>query len=643
MNAALQAPARWQAVVFGLIALIACAATFVGLSSSGLWIDELFSVYLIHHHGGLGEVFRRQLTDTHPPFYSFLLYGWTQLAGFSEAALRLPSAVFAVLAVAIFAVGTRRVLSTTAIAFACAVATMSDFWFFQSQNARSYTLSMMLAAGMLSVAIAFRRRIRSRPDFPVALWIGLSALALVASFTHAYLLLAQGMVLLVLILTLPSWRVRAALVATGLIVLACNAVYYKMLMHASKQDLQDMWFSNSTGFFYQQTHQALSLLIAGQVAIVIAFLLLFACRRLIVGEPLFAFDHQDTRWTTLVAGTALVGIVVCGIGVSLAVAPSYSDRNLLTCSPFAWFLLGRLYDAAGPRGDTRNSSIVAVLAMLMVGSYLLLLNGRELSRNESWRATSHYVEQLPGCAGQPLPVMLPYRFGHESAYFRTLAEQNFFSYYMPEGSRPEAYMPGELAARHPMPGLPELLASRAANADVGGCPLLAWAVHDLDEGRALKIALDLARQPGVAPRRVLMQEFDSNVRQRLKWKLKWQTTPEGYVYIAIPKEASGVPVKPPVVPNVQLNRQDTKVLSDKIVVEYLSSYQGNAGVPYTVDVYSIQRWSEKSVHQDFLAVQRLTCDQPTTKTNWDTWPDPKLPGCSPLPTPTSAGQINGRL
>jgi hypothetical protein len=274
---------------------------------------------------------------------------------------------------------------------------------------------------------------------------------------------------------------------------------------------------------------------------------------------------------------------------------------------------------------------------------LLLLNGRELSRNESWRATSHYVQQLPGCAGQPLPVMLPYRFGHESAYFRTLAEQNFFSYYMPAGSRPEAYMPGELAARHPMPGLPELLASRAANADVGGCPLLAWAVHDLDEGRALKIALDLARQPGIAPRRVLMQEFDSNVRQRLKWKLKWQTTPEGYVYIAIPKEASGVPVKPPVVPNVQLNRQDTKVLSDKIVVEYLSSYQGNAGVPYTVDVYSIQRWSEKSVHQDFLAVQRLTCDQPTTKTNWDTWPDPKLPGCSPLPTPTSAGQINGRL
>lgn len=643
MNVALQAPARWQAVVFGLIAFIACLGAFVGLSNSGLWIDELFSVYLINHHGGLGEVFRRQLTDAHPPIYSFILYGWTHLAGFSESALRLPSAVFAVLAVVVFAIGTRRALSTTAIAFACAVGTMSDFWFYQSQNARSYALSMALAAGMLSAALAFRRRVRSHTDFPTAHWIGLSVLALVASFTHAYLLLAQGMILLVLILTSPSWRTRAALVATGLVVLAFNVMYYKMLVHSSEQDLQNLWFSNDTGFFYQQTHQAITFLIAGQVAIVVALLLLFACRRLIVGEPFFVFDNQDTRWATALACTVLVGIIACGIGVSLVVAPSFSDRNLLTCSPFAWFLMGRLYDAVGPRGDTRKSSVVAIFTMLMVGSYLLLLPGRELSRNEGWRATSHYVQQLQGCAGQPLPAMLPYRFGHESEYFRTLAQREFFDYYMPEGTKAVAYMPGELAARHPVSGLPELLASRAANADVGGCPLLAWAIHDLDEGSALKIALDLARQPGVAPHRVLMQEFNTYVRERLKLKLKWQATPEGYVYVALPKAPAGSPIKPPVIPRVQLTPQDAQVLGDQVIVDYLTSYVGNAGAPYTVDIYSIQRWNGKTVHQDFLAVQRLTCDQPTTRANWDVWPNPTYPGCSPLPAPTSASRIDGRL
>jgi hypothetical protein len=640
MNTSMQAPARWQAIVFGLIALIACVATFIGLSNSGFWIDELFTIYLIKHNGGLAEVFRRQLTDTHPPLYPMFLHLWAQIAGFSEFALRLPSAVFAVLAVGIFAVGTRRVLSTTAIAFACAVGTMSDFWFYHAQNARSYALCMALAAAILSAAIAFRRRVRNRPGFPLAHWIGLSLLGLVASLTHAYLLLALGMALFILIVTVPSWRVRGALVATGLVVLVINAAYYRMMIHSSAQDMQNMWFSNNAGFFYQQTHQALTFLIAGQVAVVISLLLLFGCRKWIVGEPFFTFDDVDTRWTTFLSAFVLIGVIVCGIGVSLAVAPSYSDRNLMTCAPFAWLLIGRLYDAAGPRGYTRNSAIVAALIMLMVGSYLKLLSGRELVRNENWRASSQYIQQLPGCANQLLPVMLPYRFGHASQHFRTLAQENFFSYYMPPGTQTAAYMPSELAARHPMPGLPELLASRAANVDTGGCTLLAWAVHDLDEGRALKIALDLARQPGVAPHRVLMQEFNTYERQRLKWKLTWQTNAQGYVYLAIPKAQAGASLKsPPPIPNIRLTGKDAHVLGDSVIVDYLTSYQGNAGGPYLVDVYSIERWDGKVVHEDFLAVHRLTCDQPVTKANWDTWPDPAYPGCSPLPLPTSTGKI----
>ena len=639
MNATSGAPARWQAVVFGLIALIACVATFIGLSKSGFWIDELFTIYLIKHDGGIAEVIRRQLTDTHPPLYPIFLHCWAQLAGFSESALRLPSAVFAVLSVVIFAVGTRRVLSTTAIAFACAVATMSDFWFYQSQNARSYELCMVFAASMLSAAIAFRRRVRSRPNFPLAHWIGLSLLGLAASLTHAYLLLALGMILLVLILTVPSWRIRGALVATGLLVLVINAAYYRMMIHSSAQDMQNMWFSNNTGFFYQQTHQALSFLVSGQVAVVVSLLLLFGVRKWVVSEPFFVFDDLDTRWTTLLSAFVLVGVIVCGIGVSLAVAPSYSDRNLMTCAPFAWLLIGRLYDAAGPRGYTRNSAIVAALVMLMVGSYLKLLPGRGLERNENWRASSQYVQQLPGCTNQLLPVMLPYRFGHASEHFRKLAQQNFFSYYMPPGTQTAAYMPAELAARHPVAGLSELLASRAANVDTGGCTLLAWAVHDLDESRALKMALDLARQPGVAPHRVLMQEFNTYERQRLKWKLTWQTDAEGYVYLAIPKAQPGASLKsPPPIPNIHLTGKDDNVLGDSVIVDYLTSYQGNVGEPYTVDVYSIERWDGKTVHEDFLAVHRLTCDEPTTKANWDIWPDPAYPGCSPLPLPTAPGR-----
>jgi 4-amino-4-deoxy-L-arabinose transferase-like glycosyltransferase len=641
VNVSLRAPARWQAWVFGCVALIACCGAFVGLSASGLWIDELFTVHLINHHGGLGEVFRRALTDTHPPLYYFLLYSWTQLAGLSEWALRLPSAVFAVAAIVVFALGTRRVLSPTAVAFACAVGALSEFWFQQSQNTRSYALCMAFASALLSLAIALRRQVRSNNGIPLLHWLALSALGLLASLTHAYLLLAVGMTLLFLLLSESSWRLRGALVASGLVILAFNVAYYKMMVHSSEQDLQNLWFSNSFGSFKFQTRQAFYSLVPGRIALVIGLLLLFGIQRKFAREPFFTFDERDTRWTTSLAGFVLMGVIVCGIGVSLAVAPSYSDRNLLTCAPFAWFLIGRLYDAIGPRGDTRGSRILAALIALLVVAHLATLRARELPRTESWRATAHFVEQLPGCADQPLPVILPYRFGHSSAFFRSLAEHDFFGYYLPQDAQTQAYMPAELAARHPVDGLPQLLAARAANAETGsGCTLLAWGVHDLDESSALKVALDLARQPGVDAGRVLMQEFVTYYLSGLTW----HEVPEGYVFLALPK-ASGSHVLPPAVPPIRVNAQDTAALGDRVVVDRLTSYEGDSGPAYTVDVYGIQRWTaRKPPREDVLAVHRLTCDPPTSKANWDVWPDPEIPGCSDRPLPTHAGSnIDGRL
>lgn len=640
MNIELHAPARWQAVVYGLIALIACMGAFAGLSTSSLWVDELFTTYLVHHQGGFGEVFRRTLADTHPPIYYFLLYAWTRVAGLSEWSLRLPSAIFAVASIGIFALGTRRVLSRAAVAFACAVATVSQFWFEQSQNARSYGFCLLLSASLLSIALAFRRRVRSRGDFPFAHWIGLSLLGLIASLTHAYLLLAVGMTLFFLLLSVPAWRVRTALVITGLLVLAVNVAYYKILIHASEWDLQNTWLLNSASFFKQHIRLAFYGVMQRQVIAVAILLLAHGVWKKVRYKPYFAQDEQDTRWATGLAAVTPAGVLVCGIGVSLAVAPSFSDRNLLTCAPFVWLLVGRLYDATGPRGYTRTSIAAAVLAMLLVGSYLLRLPGRELPRRESWRGSAHYVAHLPGCAGQIVPAILPIHFGNASAYFRALSEHDFYGYYLPQGTPVHAYKPSELAARDPVPTLPSLLASRAANADIGACSLLAWGVHDLDETSAMKIALDLARQPGVAPRRVLMQEFIAYQPRGLRW----ERVPEGYLYLALPPLPPGATLAPPASPDVHLAKQDAATLGDRIVIDYLTSYNHTASPAYQVDVYGIQRWSAKhAVHQDFLAVHRLTCNAPVTKSNWDVWPDPAYPGCSTLPPPTAAGSINGQL
>ena len=207
------------------VAMVSCVYAFVGLSASSWWTDELFTLFLIDHHGGAGEVVRRALTDTHPPAYYLLLFGWSRLFGLGEVALRSLSALLAVGAVAVFVVATRGVFSRTARAFAAAIATTSPIWFFQAQNIRNYALCFLLAAVLLSLALGLRREMRGGRGTWGWRWAALTLVGALDAMTHFYGLLTVGALLLVLILTLPSWRLRAALAASGLAILAGDVAY----------------------------------------------------------------------------------------------------------------------------------------------------------------------------------------------------------------------------------------------------------------------------------------------------------------------------------------------------------------------------------------------------------------------------------
>lgn len=531
---------RWPGFAYGAIAVVACAFAFVGLSTSSFWIDELFTLYVINHHGGLAEVFRRALTDVHPPLYYFFLYGWTQLFGISEWSVRLPSAICAVLAVALFAHGARRIASGSAVAFACAVATVSIFWFDQSQNARSYMFALALATGLLNTAMALHRRKQSRPGlFPGWHLTLLTALGLAASFTHAYLLLATGMVWLFLLLSTADLRLRVALLVTGLLILLPNLLYYYWLTHSTQLDLHNLWFKNSVGFFRNEIRHALTDLLTKYLLILLAALLL--CSWLLRRwrgtnrAPLLPISDAtriEARWCVGLCLVVLVGVVVCGISVSILVAPSFSDRNLLSCVPFAWLLLAKVYDAAGPRRRSLGGAVAAVLVVLMLCSQLMLLQGRWLPRTEPWRASAAYVAQQPGCTGQIVPVVLPFNFSRATPRFRTLSEQNFFGYYLAGSEHLRAYTPEELAGPNALPEVTRLLDSRAESADrAGDCQLLTWGVHDLEKAKALQMAAELVQQPQFAQRSVVVQEFVKyNFR---RWF--WVSRPAGFVFLVEPR------------------------------------------------------------------------------------------------------------
>jgi hypothetical protein len=512
---------RWPAILYGLVALAAVAFAFVGLSASSYWIDELFTAYLIDPHADLAQRMQRILRDVHPPLYYLALHGWADAFGRSEAALRAFSALCAGSALLVFAAGVRRVARPAAIAFACAVAATSTFWFEQAQNARNYAWLMLLASGLLAAALHLRRRVREAAGFPLAAWLLLSLLGAAASLSHSYLLLGTGMLLLYLIATLPDLRLRAALALSGAAILGTYLVFAWFQLHAMERDFSADWFRSDLGFIGQHLLRALGAGLSHPAAVVVAALLVaLAWRRARRGADVAPRAADDADWAAGLAAFVVVGGIVGGVAVTKLFAPSFSFRNVLTFAPFGWLLLARLYDAAGPQASTRRGAVAAVLvALALAAQQIVLAPGRFLQRNEPWRASAGEVLAQTSCGGAIPAVVMAEAYSGQEADLRMLAERHYHGYYVPQ-RRVEAFTPAELLRRYESAGATD------------GCALLAWGVRGFGEQRAVTLAMALANRPVARADGVAVHEFPQYLLRGLSWRKRF----EGFVFVIAGKD-----------------------------------------------------------------------------------------------------------
>jgi hypothetical protein len=588
----------WPGMLFGLIALLGCVFAFVGLSHNSFWADELYSIQIVNHHGGVAEVFQRVLADVHPPLYNYVLYGWTQLAGISDAMARLPSAVFAVLAIVLFVFGTRQRLSPNAIAFACAVATTSMFWFVQSQNARDYALSMVLSSALLVIAIRLDQRLRADSRFPFGIWLGLTLLSMAGSQTHPYMLLTVGVLLLFLLLSARSWSLRIAIAGSGLLILLLYVGLLWLMVHKTgRHDFHGTWFNNRPKFLFSQLRRTLLNFMNRQaLAVVVAMLLAMWLQRsnrlAQSGE-----NESEVRWTTGLCWFVFLGVIVSGLAVSILVTPSFSYRNVLVCAPFGWFLVARLYDVAGPRVDTHLGKVLAAVAVLLVGSQLVvLMRGRLLPTNEPWRASAAYVQGLPGCSDKTLPVIaLPNTYGASlNSAVHDMVERNYYGYYLPSTYHLHALGPDELQQQLAS-------SSQSAAPDATTCKLMAWAMHGIDdENEALQLAEQFAGTAGIPGRHVVMQEF---VAYQLHW-LSWKPQPNAFVFLYATPEAVRSPATLPY--GTDVDRKHS--IGDRLLITDVTPATDTGAAIHT---YAIQRWRDGKMVSETTVSARAN-NQPRT-------------------------------
>ena len=482
------------ALVFLAIAGLCAVFAYVGLSTSGYWIDELFALFLIDHSGGLAEVMRRSLTDTHPPLFYLLAYGWTQVFGVSETGARSFSATLMVASLALLFAVLRRLYSTRAAAFGVAVAASSKLFFEQSQNLRNYPLTVLLGVALAGATLAIRRR-AAAGTIPAWMAAAFWAIGLAGSFTHFYLFLAVGAAHLFLLIQLQGAKRRGWVLLSGASIFAPVAAYVVLLTRGSQQDVQNMWFSNALADLFIQLvrglTQAWSWTALGAIALLAAIALL---RRR--PDAVEAAD-PERRAAAQLSALVIVLVIAAGLTVSLAIAPSFGARNLVVLGPFFWIAAAGLYDAAAPRlGKFGGQALVVALVVLLAGN-VANLRGRFLVRAEAFRESAALVAGEPACAGQSIPVVFPDLFGPPTPFFRALTRDAFFGRYYP-ASRLTVVTPDAFAGPKADPQIMALWRARLS----GGCPVLAWGVHDIDADLAERLAEDLARTAGVDRRRI---------------------------------------------------------------------------------------------------------------------------------------------
>jgi hypothetical protein len=241
-----------------LVAILTLAAVVrVGIvGRSGLWADELFSLaiatghslehpaavanpklgdfvqtdsgvdreefrhYLRHDNppAGPARVLRAVLlSDTSPPLYYLLLYGWTLLFGTSDVSIRMFSVTCSLACFPLLLAIARRTGGKGAIIPAGILFALSPLAIYYSTEARMYSLLWLCVLAVTWASLALHRR--GETIAMLGVWVAASVSGFLTHYFFVFPWLAIAACLVISRGRLKRWQLIASTVVTGVLIL----------------------------------------------------------------------------------------------------------------------------------------------------------------------------------------------------------------------------------------------------------------------------------------------------------------------------------------------------------------------------------------------------------------------------------------
>jgi uncharacterized membrane protein len=392
-------PARDRSAwILGFVIVLGALIHFSTIGEQSFWYDEAVTRGIVAH--GLGHLFAAvPKTESTPPLYYVLVWLWSRVFGLGEVGLRSFSALCGTLTIpVVWAIG-RRLISSRVGLIAALLTAVNPFLFWYSQEARSYSLLLLLSA--LSV-LALVRALEAPTWRRLLVWGVVSALAVCAHYFAAFVLVPEWIWLLASLHR--RGRIRPMqLVLTAGPVLAMTAALLPLIVR--QNDGRAGYIATSTGSLPHRFAQLIKQDIIGDGQPVKVLLTIIGCALVALALALLV-----RRGTRAERSGALLPLAVGAGGLLLAVVvfsvitDYFSTRNMLPTWPaLALVVAAGLGAASAGRLGVLGIAGFAVLSLFCVANVVL---DPSLQRDD-WRGAARALGSVTGPRAIVADVVAP--------------------------------------------------------------------------------------------------------------------------------------------------------------------------------------------------------------------------------------------
>lgn len=340
------------------------------------WVDEWATREIVSRP--LLDVLRAvKETESTPPLYYVVAWGWAHLAGTSEFALRSLSGLFGAATVPVAYAAGAALGSRRAGLIAASFVAFNPLLVWYSTEARAYSLFVLLGA----MTFLFFARALVEPDRrTLILWSLTGSVALTTHYFAVFLLAAEAFVLLSV---QPSHRRRVCLALVPMAAIGVALLPLVRWQSANPAWIAELSFSVRLEELPRNFAVGVSeprVWLAAAVAILVAAALLLLIRA----------ERQDRRAAAI---ALVVGAVTLALPIAAAVVSDYVlTRNLLV----AWFPLALVVAlACGARhAGAAGLLLAAGLCAVWLTTILSVASNDRLKRAD-WKQAARLIGQGP--------------------------------------------------------------------------------------------------------------------------------------------------------------------------------------------------------------------------------------------------------